>query len=117
MANGLAQSSGGQVRALAQSGKDFSPLAPEVPPAALTVPGYDINVWFGIAGPAGLPAPIIARANQAVNTALRQPAVVSRLRQLGFLPFTQTPEEFGGYLRAQLAAWGERVRIAGIEPQ
>lgn len=116
-ANGLAQVQAGRVRALAQSAKDITPLAPEVPPVARTLPGYDINVWFGLAGPAGLPGPIVTRLNTALNVALREPATVARLSQLGFLPFTQTPDEFSAYIREQLAVWGERVRIAGIEPQ
>ena len=116
-ANGLTQAQAGRVRAIAQSAKEPTPLAPEVPPVASTVPGYDISVWFGISAPLSTPAPIVARMNQAMNTALRQPATVARLRQLGFLPFTQTSEQFGQYLRDQLLAWGERVRIAGIEPQ
>ena len=57
------------------------------------------------------------RWNEALNGALRDEAVVARLRQLGFLPFTQTPEQFGQYIRTQLAAWGDLVRIAGVEPQ
>lgn len=117
MANGLAQAQAGRVRALAQSAGKPTPLAPDVPPVATVVPGYDINVWFGISAPAATPAPVIARANQALNAALRQPGTEARLRQLGFLPFTQTPEQFTQYLRDQLQAWGERVRIAGIEPQ
>jgi len=116
-ANGLAQMQAGRVRALAQSAADFTPLAPEVPPVARTLPGYDINVWFGLAGPAGLPAPILARLNEALNIALREPALVARLGQLGFLPFTQTPQQFAAYLREQLGRWGEFVRIAGVEPQ
>lgn len=117
MANGLAQSQAGRVRALAHSGKDPTPLAPGLPAAATVVPGYDIKVWFGVSAPVGTPAPIVARANQALNAVLQQPGVVERLRQLGFLPFSQTPEQFGQYLRDQLQAWGERVRIAGVEPQ
>jgi tripartite-type tricarboxylate transporter receptor subunit TctC len=117
MANGLAQAQAGRVKALAQSAKDPTPLAPEVPPVATVVPGYDINVWFGVSAPAATPAPIVTRANQALNAALRQDTTVAKLRHLGFLPFTQTPEQFAHYLRDQLQAWGERVRIAGIEPQ
>ncbi len=116
-ANGLTQAQAGRVRAIAQSAKDPTPLAPEVPPVASAVPGYDISVWFGISAPLATPAPIVARVNQALNAALRQPATVARLRQLGFLPFTQTPGQFAQYLRDQLVSWGERVRIAGIEPQ
>jgi tripartite-type tricarboxylate transporter receptor subunit TctC len=59
----------------------------------------------------------VRRWNEALNGTLRDEAVVARLRQLGFLPFTQTPEQFGDYIRAQLASWGELVRIAGVEPQ
>jgi tripartite-type tricarboxylate transporter receptor subunit TctC len=117
MANGLAQAQAGRVKALAQSAKDPTPLAPEVPPVATVAPGYDINVWFGVSAPAATPAPIVTRANTALNAALRQAATVAKLRHLGFLPFTQTPEQFAHYLRDQLQAWGERVRIAGVEPQ
>jgi tripartite-type tricarboxylate transporter receptor subunit TctC len=116
-ANGLVQTQAGRVKAIAQSAGRPTPLAPEVPPVASVVPGYDINVWFGISAPLATPAPIVARVNQALNVSLQKPVVVDRLRQLGFLPFTQTPEQFTQYLRDQLQAWGERVRIAGIEPQ
>lgn len=117
LANGLVQTQAGRVRALAQSGKDPTPLAPGVPPVATVVPGFDITVWFGISAPRATPAPIIARANQALNAVLRRPATEERLRQLGFLPFAQTPEQFAQYLRDQMRVWGEYVRIAGIEPQ
>lgn len=116
-ANGLAQAQGGRVRGIAQSAGQPTPLAPEVPPVARVVPGYDINVWFGLSAPAGTPEPIVRRWNEALNGALHDEAVVGRLRQLGFLPFTQTPEQFGQYIRSQLASWGELVRIAGVEPQ
>jgi tripartite-type tricarboxylate transporter receptor subunit TctC len=116
-ANGLAQSQGGRVRGIAQSAGSRTPLAPEVPPVAEVVPGYDINVWFGLSAPQGTPEPIVRRWNEALNGALRDEAVVGRLRQLGFLPFTQTPEQFSQYIRSQLAGWGELVRIAGVEPQ
>lgn len=116
-ANGLAQAQGGRVRAIAQSAGTRTALAPEVPPVSETVPGYDINVWFGLSAPAGTAAPVVARWNAALNGALRDEAVVARLRQIGFLPFTQTPEQFGQYIQSQLAGWGELVRIAGVEPQ
>jgi tripartite-type tricarboxylate transporter receptor subunit TctC len=115
-AGGLAQARGGNVRGIAQSAAGRTPLAPEVPPVADAVPGYDINVWFGLSAPAGTPAPIVARWNQALNGTLRDEGVVARLRQVGFLPFTQTPEQFGQYIRDQLRIWGEFVRIAGVEP-
>jgi len=116
-ANGLAQVQGGRVRGIAQSAGNRTPLAPEVPPVSEVVAGYDINVWFGLSAPAGTPEPVVQRWNAALNGALRDEAVVARLRQLGFLPFTQTPEQFGQYIRTQLASWGELVRIAGVEPQ
>jgi tripartite-type tricarboxylate transporter receptor subunit TctC len=116
-ANGLAQAQGGRVRGIAQSAGQRTPLAPDVPPVAEILPGYDINVWFGLSAPAGTPEPVVRRWNEALNAALRDEVVVTRLRQLGFLPFTQTPEQFGQYIRTQLATWGELVRIAGVEPQ
>lgn len=117
MANGLAQSQAGRVRALAHSAKDPTPLAPGLPAAATVVPGYDIKVWFGVSAPLATPAPPLARANQAANALFRQPGVVERLSRPGFVPFTRTPEQFGQYARDQLQAWGEHVRAAGAEPR
>jgi tripartite-type tricarboxylate transporter receptor subunit TctC len=115
-ANGLAQAQAGRVRGIAQSAAGRTPLAPEVPAVADLLPGYDITVWFGLSAPQGTPEPLVARWNAALNATLRDEGVVARLRQLGFLPFTRTPAQFADYIRAQLAAWGELVRIAGVEP-
>ena len=114
---GLALAAGEKVRLIAQTrGKTF-PLTPDLPPIATAIPGFDANVWFGLAAPAGTPAPIVARANAALNQVLADPAVNARLHQLGYAAFPSTPEEFGLYLRDQLTVWGERIRLAGLQPQ
>jgi tripartite-type tricarboxylate transporter receptor subunit TctC len=114
---GLALAAGEKVRLIAQTrGKTF-PLTPDLPPIATAIPGFDANVWFGLAAPAGTPAPIVARANAALNQVLADPAVNARLHQLGYAAFPSTPEEFGLYLREQLTVWGERIRLAGLQPQ
>jgi tripartite-type tricarboxylate transporter receptor subunit TctC len=114
---GLAQAAGGRVRLIAQTRAERFALTPDLPPIAVEVPGFDTNVWFGLAMPAATPAIIVARANAALNAVLADPAVHGRLGQLGYMAFPSTPAGFGDYLRQQLAAWGERVRLAGIQPQ
>jgi tripartite-type tricarboxylate transporter receptor subunit TctC len=114
---GLALAAGEKVRLIAQTRAKTFPLTPDLPPIATAIPGFDANVWFGLAAPAGTPAPIVARANAALNQVLADPAVNARLHQLGYAAFPSTPEEFGLYLRDQLTVWGERIRLAGLQPQ
>jgi tripartite-type tricarboxylate transporter receptor subunit TctC len=114
---GMAQVNAGRVRLLGQSlGRPFE-VAPDLPKVADAVPGFDINVWWGLAAPAGVAPAIIEGANRALNAALADPGLSERLRGLGYVTMRMTPAEFGDYMRRQVVVWGERVRIAGIEPQ
>ena len=113
----LAQRNGGRVRLVAQTLDRTFPLAPEIPTVSSVVPGYDVNVWFGLAAPAATPPEVVGRANAALNAALADPDTAGKLAQLGFIPFRTTPGEFGQYVRRQLAVWGERVALAKIEAQ
>ncbi|MFC7539284.1 tripartite tricarboxylate transporter substrate-binding protein [Siccirubricoccus deserti] len=63
----------GKVRALAVTLPQRFPLAPEIPSAAETLPGYGFTFWFGMSAPAGTPAPVVARANAAMNKVLASP--------------------------------------------
>jgi tripartite-type tricarboxylate transporter receptor subunit TctC len=114
---GRALAAGDKLRLIGQTRAQVFPLTPELPPIASVIPGFDTNVWFGLAAPAGTPAPIIARANAVLNQVLADAAVNTRLHQLGYAAFPSTPAEFGDYLKQQLVVWGERIRIAGLQPQ
>jgi tripartite-type tricarboxylate transporter receptor subunit TctC len=114
---GLSQVRGGRVRALGITTLNPFPLVPDVPPLSATVPGYDLTVWYGLAAPAGTPQPIVERAAVALNKAIDDPALAERFARQGFVPRHMTAERFGTFLQEQLVLWGERVRLAGIQPE
>ena len=114
---GMAQARTGRVRALGHSLDRTFAAAPDLPPVAAAVAGFDVNVWWGLAAPAGTPAAVVNRANAALNATLNGEAVGARLHQLGYQPMPMTPSAFADYMQRQVAIWGERVRLAGIEPQ
>ena len=76
----------GRLRALGVTSLKRSPLAPELPPIADTLPGFESNTWFGLYGPKGLPADMVARINTAANQALADPEVSDKLARLGIEP-------------------------------
>jgi tripartite-type tricarboxylate transporter receptor subunit TctC len=105
----------GLLRALGVSSLQRAPSLPDLPTAAETVaPGFDAVPWYGIAAPAGTPAAIIMRLNAEINASLNTPAVADRLRQEGAEPSPKTPEEFGAFIRAEVARWGALIRAAGV---
>lgn len=114
---GVRQAAGGRVKALAQTfGQPFA-LAPEVPTLASGVPGFDAGVWFSMVAPAAVPAPILAQLQAALAGVLADAAFAERLTTHGLVPLRLGGAAFGDFLRRQLALWGERVQLAGIEPQ
>ncbi|MBS7809438.1 Bug family tripartite tricarboxylate transporter substrate binding protein [Roseococcus pinisoli] len=106
----------GQVRALAVSSAERLPALPNVPTVAEQgFAGYELNEWNGLYGPAGLPAPIVARWLAATKTALADPTVRARLETLGAVPVGSEPGAFAEYVRQQREAMGRIVRETGME--
>ncbi|MGF6351628.1 Bug family tripartite tricarboxylate transporter substrate binding protein [Variovorax sp. W2I14] len=100
----------GRLRALGVTTLKRSPLAPELPPIADTLPGYESNTWFGFYGPKNLPADIVARVNKAANEAIADPEVKDKLARLGIEPAAAgTPEQFAKMVAADAAKWKKIV--------
>jgi tripartite-type tricarboxylate transporter receptor subunit TctC len=95
----------GRVRALAVTSPKRTSLAPELPTVAEVLPGYESVNWFGIYGPRGLPADVVAKVNQAANAALTSAEVKDRFTRLGAEPVGGTPEAFAAAVRAETAKW------------
>jgi tripartite-type tricarboxylate transporter receptor subunit TctC len=114
---GMAQHRGGRVRPLAQTSAAPFPLAPEVPPLASEVPGFDANVWFSVVAAAATPPEVVERASTVLDGVLAAPQFQGKLANLGLAPLRMGPAALRAHLQRQLALWGERVRLAGIEPQ
>ncbi|GGJ07974.1 Bug family tripartite tricarboxylate transporter substrate binding protein [Neoroseomonas lacus] len=107
----------GSLRALAVSGAERADGFAELP--TLREGGLDVvsYAWFGISGPAGLPAPIVDRLSAELRAVLTDPATRARLEELGGAPPDTTPESYTAFIRDELAAFAPLVRAAGLQPQ
>ncbi len=106
----------GKLRALAVTGPSRSQAAPELPTVAESgYPGYAVISWQGLFAPAGTPAPIIARVNEAVRTALRDKALQQQLARDGIDTAGSTPAELSAFVKAEIARWGRIVRESGAK--
>jgi len=108
----------GRVRALAVSGPKRIEALPAVPPVAEAgVPGYEAMQWYGLAAPAGTPAPVIARLNAEAVKALQSDEMKEKLALDGAQPVGSTPAEFAALIRSELAKWTRVARAAAIPLQ
>jgi tripartite-type tricarboxylate transporter receptor subunit TctC len=108
----------GKLRILATTLLERSPAMPEVP--SYTEAGqakFPIPPWFGMVGPAGMPAAIVARMNKEVVAALNQPAVKEAMMKQGFIAKGSTPEALAAHMKEQLDIWKTAIKLAGLEPQ
>jgi tripartite-type tricarboxylate transporter receptor subunit TctC len=85
-----------------------------VPPMKDTLPNFNVGNWFGMVVRTGTPAAAVARLNQDVAYALRQPDVMERAATLGLELIGSTPEVFGEFQRKEIVRWGEVIRTAKI---
>jgi tripartite-type tricarboxylate transporter receptor subunit TctC len=113
----LGQVSSGTVRALAVTGKDRFPTTPDIPPAAESgvVPGYDVNTWYGLYGPKGMPPAVVAKLNTTLNEMLAEAPIRERLGKIGAIVKTSTPAEFAQLMASEHAKWSKVREAAGIE--
>lgn len=103
--SGLPHVKEGRLRALGITSARRSALLPDLPAIAESVPGYESVTWFGVYGPNGLPADVVARVNTALNQALQDPEVKERLARLGIEPAGGTPQQFAAMAQADRAKW------------
>jgi tripartite-type tricarboxylate transporter receptor subunit TctC len=106
-----------KLRALGITTVKRSPLLPEVPTIAETLPGYEIRLWNGLLAPAKTPPEIIDRINRAVIDALRSEEVKAKLSEQGSEPVGNTPAEFRAFIGTELAKWKRLVEISGATVQ
>jgi tripartite-type tricarboxylate transporter receptor subunit TctC len=108
--SGLPHVKEGRLRALGITSLKRSPLLPELPAIAETVPGFESVTWFGLYGPKGLPPDVVNRVNAAVNQALQDPDVKERLARLGIDPVGGTPQAFVTMADADRAKWKKIIQ-------
>src|SRR5664279_2057444 len=114
----IGQVKGGQLKALAVTGKDRFPAVPDVPAAVESgvLPGYDVTTWYGVFAPKGTPPAVIAKLNKVINDSMKEDEVQKRLVAVGVVVKGSTPAEFGKFLADEYQRWN-KVREAANIPQ
>jgi tripartite-type tricarboxylate transporter receptor subunit TctC len=107
----------GTMRALAVTSTQPSATAPEVPPVAATLPGFEATSWHGLFAPAGTPRPIVEALAGEVKRIFEQDDVRKTLSEVGAVPSPMTPEQFTQFISAERAKWQDVVKAAGVEVQ
>ncbi len=113
----VGQLEAGTVRALAVTTASRASFLPNVPSMAEAVPGYDTEVWWGLLGPAGMPADLIAKLSHDFVAALNTDPVKERLGKLGASPIGSSPSEFDAKIRADARKWGPIIEAAGMKAE
>jgi tripartite-type tricarboxylate transporter receptor subunit TctC len=115
--NGVPLAKSGKLRALAVTGAKRSPLAPELPTVAESLPGYEMGGWFGTVAPAGTPAPVIARLNAEYVRALHAPDVRARLEGYGLDIVGDSPEDMARRMREDAQRLARVIRESGAKQE
>jgi tripartite-type tricarboxylate transporter receptor subunit TctC len=105
----------GKLRALAVTTPKRIAALPDLPTVAEVLPGFEVVGWYGVIGPAGLPAPIVARLHDEFVKVLNRPDVHERIVADGSEPAGTTPEEFRQFMLADLAKWAKLVKESGAK--
>jgi tripartite-type tricarboxylate transporter receptor subunit TctC len=106
----------GKLRGLAVTSAERSAAVPDLPTVAEAgVPGYASGTWYGVLAPAGTPAAVLARLSADIGKVLGMPEIGSALVAQGVEPAPMTPQQYGGFIRAEYAKWGKVIRDAGIK--
>jgi tripartite-type tricarboxylate transporter receptor subunit TctC len=105
------------IRALAETDIKPWPTLQGVAPVAATVPGYDVVGWLGIAGPKGLPAPIVERLNQEIRKALANPTVKARIEEMGNMVTPSSPDEMRKLVATDITKFTKVIHDAHVPQQ
>jgi tripartite-type tricarboxylate transporter receptor subunit TctC len=106
----------GRVKALGVTSAKRSPVLPDVPTIAESgVPGYEARNWYGMLAPAGTPRAIVVKLNKEVVSILQDPKISRLIANRGAEAEGSTPEEFGRYVRSEIAKWSKVIKQAGLK--
>jgi tripartite-type tricarboxylate transporter receptor subunit TctC len=108
----------GQVIALGTSGKNRSPVSPNIPTIAEAgVPGYESTIWLGLMAPAGTPKPVIDKLNAELVKIMSRPDLKEAWAKRGAVPMPMSAGDFDKYLRADVEKWANVVKVSGAKAQ
>jgi tripartite-type tricarboxylate transporter receptor subunit TctC len=98
---------------LAVTSEKREPSLPNIQTVGETIPGYEATAWFGVGMPRGTPPDIINKMNAAINKVMSNPKIRERLAELGGVPITGTPADFGKIIQAETDKWAKVVKFSG----
>jgi tripartite-type tricarboxylate transporter receptor subunit TctC len=115
-ANTVPHTNSGKLVAIATTGKKRFPLAPEVPTMEEGgLAGYDLEQWYGVLGPAKMPAEIVDKLNAVVTKVVTQKPLQDKLLAQGWATTTSTPAAFAGVIRDDVERYGKLTRSLGLK--
>ena len=114
---GMQQVKAGKLRAYGVTSAKRLPAFPDIPAISEVVPGFESNAWFGVFGPAKLPAEVTRVLNSAVAKAVNSPELRRRLELEGAVPVGNSPAEFTAFVREDIKRWAPVVKYSGAKPE
>jgi tripartite-type tricarboxylate transporter receptor subunit TctC len=112
-----AQMKSGTLRGLAVTSAQRSPFAPDLPTVAETLPGYSVEIWWGVFAPAGTPAPVIEKLNTEIRAIVAQPDMRDRFAQEGAAPSQLSSAEFAVAVKSEVERWRKVAQEHGIKAE
>jgi len=116
LVTGTAQVRAGKLRAYGVTSKQRQPTFPELPAIGEIVKGFESTAWFGVFGPAKLPAAITDKLNAAIVAALNDPTLRTQLEKEGAVPAPSSAADFAAFVRDDVQRWAPIVKQSGARP-
>jgi tripartite-type tricarboxylate transporter receptor subunit TctC len=113
----LAQIKGGKLKGLGVTSHERSGLAPDLPPIADTLPGFETILWWGLVAPAGTPQDIVDKVYQPSAKFMAKPTTLATLAKLGVDAAPLNPTEFSSYIKSEITKWAHDAKEAGLKPE
>jgi tripartite-type tricarboxylate transporter receptor subunit TctC len=107
----------GKLRPLGVSTKERAFFAPDLPPIAQFVPGFDVKPWHGIMAPAKTPQPIVEKLSAEIQAFIKDPVTQQKLKDRGVVPVGSTAQEFAKVMNDEYELYKQVVKDAGIKPE
>lgn len=117
LGNSMAQAKGGKLRPLGITALKRSPLVPDWPSLAESMPGFDITAWFALLGPAGMSKDVVDKLNATMGQALKTKESQDKLAGIGIQAMVMTPEQLKTFMGSEVNKWTRLVKEANIQPE
>jgi tripartite-type tricarboxylate transporter receptor subunit TctC len=106
-----------KLRAIAVTSATRSQALPDVPTIGEFVPGYEANVWNGLVAPKKTPAEIIDKLNREITASVNDPKIMAQFANVGSVPKSMTPADFGRFIAEDTKKWGKVIRAANVKAE